>query len=183
MYNRFKRLEKYTLRYTDRGLEKYIQSTTRHHLKNEKDNNYSIWLTKYDAKNCDTVKITSYDPDGNIQDSKFEFTFFDYKYDKKYFVVSISYQPEESKFWKGVVTPAYWKVEIIEESTPGVLRDIRGYSTFESEEIESILHRPNEDFRRKILSLIENFKYSRVVILQNNLPFNNMGGDENVGRN
>lgn len=168
MYNNFKALDKYTLKKTDAGIEKLPQSKALHHLSNDPQNIYDIWLTRCDGRHCDTVKMIGYNPGGNIQEVKFEFKFYDYINNIKYVFVYY-YVPAKSGFWKGISEPGYWKVEIKFSDTPNIVRHSRGFKSEESKDIGKILEDADKNFREKIVYLIKNYKYNRITICKDNL--------------
>lgn len=178
MYNILKTLDKYTIRSSQGAFEKLPQSTTLEHLTNYYIDIYRIWLTKCDSKNCDAVTIIPYDPDGNIQDSRFTFEFFNYQ-DGKIYIFNIFYVPQKSNFWGKTTQEGYWCIEIKDKRLPNAVLDSREYQSSESQDVELILEKENGIFRKKILSLIKNYRYNRITIGDKNMTFDfdNSGGE------
>lgn len=153
----------------------YGQTKTKHVLENKYKNKLQIWLTKFDQKDCDKVIITSYNPNGNIQESTFSFRYFNYSIEH-YYEINIEYIPEKSGFFRFKKCLAYWKLDIIKLGDTNILTYEINEGTEESQELEDILENGEKSIRENIIDLIKNFKYTRVVLSEENMHINMIGG-------
>lgn len=169
-YNVFKVKDKLNLIKNNSGeIEESFKEVPDYCLDDDKKDNMKVWLTKLDRSECDTVYLSTYNPQGQIEDTIFDFYHFDYK-NKEHYSIKIKNIKEKSKIFErllGGSNKRYWKITVSKlDSKEGkeiAICEERDINTQESLEIEKILNSRN-GVKGKIFSLIKSLKYNRIKL-------------------